>query len=129
MGHTGLSMSLFPDEEDDTAPNTVKPKKPRKPKKLNLVQKTYDSIQANSCCFDCGWKKITKLLEFHHTVVGNEKHKPYRRGKTKSPRKAKNLTEMHAELDKGEFLCRNCHGERHFNHDTGQIEWFNNNLR
>ena len=123
-----MCQSLFPD--DDVKPN-VKPSSstPSKPKKLNLVQRTYDAIQAASCCFDCGWKTITKLLEFHHTVVGTEKHKTYRRGKTKSPRKAKNLTEMYAELKKGVFLCRNCHGARHFNKVTGQMEWFNNDLR
>ena len=124
-----MCQNLF---SDDDTPNTVKPSKPskpRKPKKLTLVQKAYDAIQATSCCFDCGWKKITKLLEFHHTVVGTEKHKTYRRGKTKSPRRARNLTEMYAELAKGVFVCRNCHGARHFNHVTGQIEWFNNDLR
>ena len=110
-------------------PSVAKPKPPKKQKKLTVVQSTYDKIQKEQCCADCGYKEIPKILVSHHLVLGNVKPRTGRRGRTMSPRDAKNLTEMYAELGKCVWLCYNCHAKRHYNKDTGKIEWHNNDLR
>jgi hypothetical protein len=110
-------------------PNVTKPKPPKKQKKLTVVEMTYDKIQKEQCCVDCGYNEIPKILVCHHLIPGTNKSKPGRRGTTVSPRLAKNLTEMYAELAKCVWVCYNCHAKRHYNKLTGKVEWHNNDLR
>jgi competence CoiA-like predicted nuclease len=71
----------------------------------------YDNIE-KLCCLDCGlpFKEKTYVADFHH-VSGNRKY-----GKTRSMFtfvmrfSYNNIVE---ELNKGIFLCSNCHRGRH----------------
>ena len=130
-----MNKNLFnyDDETVDTLqaeePAVAKPKPPKKQKKLTVVEMTYDKIQKEQCCADCGYKEITKILVCHHLVPGTQQSRPGRRGRTISPRDTKNLTEMYAELSICVWLCPNCHAKRHYNKFTNKVEWHNNDLR
>jgi hypothetical protein len=116
-------------QADDGKAKVAKPTPPKKQKKPSVVEMTYDKIQKEQCCADCGYKEITKILVCHHLVPGTVRQRSGRAGRTMSPRNAKNLTEMYAELAKCVWVCYNCHAKRHYNRETGKIEWHNVNLR
>lgn len=59
-------------------------------------------------CIKCGYDKCIDCLEFHHT-------NPTLKDFTISHHKGKILESIKNELDKCILLCKNCHGEEHFN--------------
>ena len=130
-----MNKNLFNYDDETTdiveaeVTKVFKPKPPKKQRKLSVVEMTYDKIQKEQCCADCGYKEITKILVCHHLVLGNVKPRTGRRGRTISPRDTKNLTEMYAELSKCVWLCPNCHAKRHYNKFTDKVEWHNIELR
>lgn len=74
-------------------------------------------------CADCGWNKIPSVLEFHHVVV-DPSNRTIRATATSAP-----LSRFLRELDKGVFLCPNCHRCRHYDPVNDQVDTQNNDLR
>jgi len=85
-----------------------------------LIRQIYDQIRDSQCCFDCGYDKIPKILEFHHLTDSD---------KDDNPRKKNTIVKMVRELKKGVFLCPTCHTVRHLDPVTGLVTTRNSNLR
>ena len=86
-----MNKNLFNYDDETTdiveaeVTKVFKPKPPKKQKKLTVVEMTYDKIQKEQCCADCGYKEITKILVCHHLVPGTQQSRPGRRGRTVIP--------------------------------------------
>ena len=97
-----------------------KAKNDRHTKRREEVREIYDQIRDSQCCLDCGYNKITAVLEFHHLTAHDD---------DTNPRELDSIRIMLRELRKGVFLCPTCHRIRHLNPETGLVNTGNLSLR
>jgi len=74
-------------------------------------------------CFDCGWNIEPNVLEFHHIAISKDNVKL---GSLLSYSSIERLKE---EINKGIFLCPNCHKLRHYDKLTGIVDTTKHDLR
>lgn len=92
--------------------------------KASLVRVNKEILKARKqACADCGWNKIPSVLEFHHTVVDPSNIPLGTIIGTNS------TIRFLQELDKGVFLCPNCHRCRHYDPVKDRVDTTNKTLR
>ena len=121
---TGLTACKYSSEHGYKigcrCPGCKKAKNKRQTKRREEVREIYDQIRDSQCCLDCGYNKITAVLEFHHLTAHDD---------DTNPRELDSIRIMLRELRKGVFLCPTCHRVRHLNPETGLVNTGNSNLR
>lgn len=70
-------------------------------------------------CVKCGYNKCLRSLDFHHR---DPKEKDFTIGENRAGKKIVRVwSKLQEELDKCDLLCRNCHGEVHFEIDNNKL--------
>jgi hypothetical protein len=87
--------------------------------KQQKVQAKICELKEEMGCYDCGIKNPA-IIEFHHEVDDPS---------NRNFNKLNTFASLEKELKKGKFLCRNCHGIRHIDPETGKVNYGNINFR
>jgi len=72
------------------------------------LKEAIDTYKLDKGCSECGYKKCSRALQFHHTNSDEKEHNICR-----MVTQGRSLKSIFAEIEKCVVLCANCHAELH----------------